>query len=236
MIINKAGIDNLHSLGLEVFGAHRNIPNDFKFQAPSGIKFTNIDQAVSLGAYSYIVSGYLCGVDIGNYCSFGENVQIGRQSHPINWVSTSPFMYLRHDKILSCAKENKNKFNNTKPPTSLVKTEIGNDVWIGHGALILPGVKIGTGSIIAAGSVVTKSVEPYSIVGGNPAKFIRFRVPVEYIKPLLNSKWWEYTAEALLEFDHSDMNGFLTQFDVKKHKLPKIESNSITIGDCFSEK
>lgn len=73
--------------------------------------------------------------------------------------------------------------------------EIGNDVWIGSGALLLPGVHIGDGAIIAAGAVVTKDVEPYAIVGGVPAKIIRKRFNDEQIKYLLELKWWDKPEE-----------------------------------------
>ncbi len=76
-------------------------------------------------------------------------------------------------------------------------TEIGNDVWIGYGATIMPGVKIGDGAIIASKSVVTKDVEPYTIVGGNPVKEIRKRFSEETIKQLLDLKWWDWPVEKI---------------------------------------
>ncbi|MEO0626571.1 MAG: CatB-related O-acetyltransferase [Bacteroidota bacterium] len=76
-------------------------------------------------------------------------------------------------------------------------TVVGNDVWIGYGATIMPGVTIGDGSIIATKSVVTKDVEPYSIVGGNPAKQIRKRFSEEQIKKLLDLKWWDWPVEKI---------------------------------------
>jgi len=74
---------------------------------------------------------------------------------------------------------------------------VGNDVWIGFGATIMPGVKIGDGAIIATKSVVTKDVEPYAIVGGNPAKTIRKRFSEEKIKSLLEVKWWDWPIEKI---------------------------------------
>ena len=78
-------------------------------------------------------------------------------------------------------------------------TIIGNDVWIGRESIIMPGVKIGDGAIIAAYSVVTKDVEPYSLVGGNPAKFIKKRFDNELIEMLLQVKWWDYEPKDLVE-------------------------------------
>ncbi|KAA3439239.1 CatB-related O-acetyltransferase [Rufibacter hautae] len=76
-------------------------------------------------------------------------------------------------------------------------TEVGNDVWIGHKATIMAGVKIGDGAIIAAHSVVTKDVEPYTVVGGNPAKEIRKRFPQEQIQKLLDLQWWNWDIDKI---------------------------------------
>ncbi|ELA7570041.1 CatB-related O-acetyltransferase [Vibrio alginolyticus] len=78
---------------------------------------------------------------------------------------------------------------------------IGNDVWIGVNAIILSGVKIGHGSIVAAGSVVTKDVPDYSIVGGNPAKVIKYRFEKHEIKSLLEERWWEKSVEDIVDME-----------------------------------
>lgn len=232
MIIDSEKNKVLKSLGLEVFGNNRNVSSDFVFSAPSGIKLANIDQGVTLGSYSYVVSGYLCGVSVGAYCSFGENVQIGRQSHPLDWVSTSPFLYLNNENILSCADSNVGTFNNSRVPTALVHTKIENDVWIGHGAIVMPGVTIGTGAIIAAGSVVTKDVAPYAIYGGNPARFIRHRVALEYIKPLLESRWWELPPSTLTRYDCSNIPELLNSILGVEREADR---KNIKISEVFNE-
>lgn len=211
-ITNEMG-QILRSNGLDIVGLNRNLPKDFIFAHPSGIKRAQIGQQVELGAYSYIVSGYLCGVTIGNYCSFGRDVQVGRQSHPIEWVSTSPFTYMKSEHILQADIpehiSHKPSFTHQSPATKLKKTLIGHDVWIGDSAAILPGVKIGTGSIIAACSVVTKDVEPYSIVAGNPARKIRNRIDSKYIQSLLESKWWLYSPKQISDLRVDDIENFL---------------------------
>lgn len=78
-------------------------------------------------------------------------------------------------------------------------TVIGNDVWIGHNATIMPGVKIGDGAIIASNATVVRDVDPYTIVGGNPAKEIRKRFSSEEIEHLLNLKWWDWPLEKITE-------------------------------------
>jgi len=86
-------------------------------------------------------------------------------------------------------------------------TVIGNDVWIGRRATIMPGVRIGDGAIIAAESVVTKDVEPYTIVGGNPAKVIRKRFSPEVIQELLEIKWWDCGIELINQYIGAIVSG-----------------------------
>ncbi len=120
---------------------------------------------------------------IGKFCSIGPEVEIGLGKHPVNYVSTFPafFSIKKQCQFTFC---NENKYIESEP------IEIGNDVWIGSRAIIVDGIKIGDGAIIGAGAVVTKNVEPYEVVGGVPAKTIKFRFSPEVIKNLLESKWW----------------------------------------------
>jgi acetyltransferase-like isoleucine patch superfamily enzyme len=121
--------------------------------------------------------------EIGKFCSIASGVKIGLGKHPINFVSTSPLFY---------AKKNPLNFQIVKKTsfTEHEKVYICNDVWIGTNAVILDGITIGNGAIIGANSVVTKNVEPYSIVGGVPAKEIKKRFSKEIIEKLENLKWW----------------------------------------------
>lgn len=133
----------------------------------------DIRKNVIIDEYSYVNnnSNIISG-KIGKYCSIGYGVDIGMFEHPTNMVSTSPKIYDEFDCIKSIP-------------------IIGNDVWVGSKATVLQGVKIGDGAIIAAGAVVTKDVPPYAIVGGVPAKIIKYRFNKEIIKKLLEIKWWE---------------------------------------------
>ncbi len=97
-------------------------------------------------------------------------------------------------------------FNNQINKDRFGKIKIGNDVWIGEGAFIRRGVKIGDGAIIASHSVVSKDVAPYSIVGGVPAKHIKFRFEDNIIEQLIEIKWWDYGLSALEGVDFTDIN------------------------------
>jgi acetyltransferase-like isoleucine patch superfamily enzyme len=148
---------------------------------------------ISLGKYSYAVSPNIVwnvdesNVICGNFSSIGENVTIflgNGIGHDSKFITTYPFGEIHKNIFIDVN-------NNSKNTNGSVK--IGNDVWIGQGSTIMSGVTIGDGAIIAANSHVIKSVEPYSIVGGNPAKHIKYRFSSEQIKNLLEIKWWYWT-------------------------------------------
>ncbi len=202
MVLIDNKIEILQQAGLELFGADRVIADDFRFEPPCSIKFTTVEHACTMGAFSYIVSGFLCGVTIGRYCSIGENVQIGRQNHPTNWLSTSPFLYLNNHDIIDVGTAFSSQMMKVppalkEPPTHLRITTIKNDVWIGQSAMLNAGVTIGNGAIIAAGSVVTKDVPAYAIVGGNPAQLIRYRCSEQQRRQLEELAWWQFSPEQI---------------------------------------
>ncbi len=150
---------------------------------------------------------------IGDYCSFSEGLAIIMRDHASKNISTYPFDALRAVYGIKFVPENNHVVKN--------KTlTIGNDVWIGYDVKIMPSVsKIEDGAIIAAGSVVTKNVEPYSIVGGVPAKLIKYRFEKEQIKELLKIKWWNWDEKTikkrLNEIVSPDIDTFIEKY--KKH-------------------
>lgn len=129
---------------------------------------------------------------IGKYCSIATNVFVGIGNHPTDHVSTHPSFYSNTLPIVKTYVSN-NKFKFYEPVV------IGNDVWVGQNVLILDGIKIGNGAIIAAGAVVTKNVAPYEIVGGVPAKNIRYRFSPDVIERLEKLSWWDRPDQWLKE-------------------------------------
>jgi len=147
----------------------------------------------SIGLATYISGNCkLNKIKIGRFCSIGQNIvnDVGR--HPSSvFVSTHP-CFFSPDKQAGFTFSNKNLFEEHLYIDSEKKfyVEIGNDVWIGNNVTLFDGIKIGDGAIIASGAIVTKDVEPYSIVGGIPAKLIRMRFTEKQIISLKNIKWW----------------------------------------------
>lgn len=167
-----------------------------------------VDKNVSIGKYTYIVSGRIyADTIIGRYCSIAENVIIGPSDHPIDWLSTGPLCY---GGIFSL----KNKFLQRQKKAK--PTIIGNDVWLGANVFVKRGVEIGDGAIIAAGSVIVKDVPPYAIVGGNPAKIIRYRFENKIILLLLDLKWWSLNEDMLKELQYDDVLKCITEIQTRK--------------------
>ena len=129
---------------------------------------------------------------IGKFCMIASDVKfiMNGANHLTKSISSFPFAIFGEDW--------KNAMDGKNYPTK-GNTEIGNDVWIGFNSTIMPGIKIGDGAIIATNSTLTKNVEPYSIVGGNPAIEIKKRFTKEQIEKLLEIKWWNWEIEKITE-------------------------------------
>lgn len=160
-------------------------------------------QDVSLGRGSYIgENGIFRQCSVGRYCSISRYVHIVDGRHPTHtFVSSHPSFYAKsHPCGVSYIKENKFEEHQFVDKEQKILVKIENDVWIGANVVILEGVTIGNGAIVAAGAVVSKDVPPYAIVGGVPAKVIRYRFGKEEIKWLLELKWWEKDVAWIMQY------------------------------------
>ena len=130
-------------------------------------------------------------VSIGKYCSIGNNVRVITSTHPMNeFISTHPAFYSTMQQAGFTYVQNQ-KFDEYLFLNKSTSVSIGNDVWIGDDVMIMGGIEIGDGAILAARALVTKNVGNYEIVGGVPAKLIRHRFPEDEVKYLLAVKWWD---------------------------------------------
>lgn len=166
----------------------------------------------TLGDYSYLSQG--CDVahtKIGKFVSIASLVRIGPTNHP-TWRATQHHFTYRSEKY-GFGEDEDWLFDWRRKQ----QTVIGNDVWIGHGAIVLPGVTVGHGAVVAAGAVVSKDVEPYAIVGGVPAKFIKDRFPVNIQARLVRLAWWDWSHEslgtALDDFRKLSTEAFLDKYE-----------------------
>lgn len=175
-------------------------------------------QNCCLGSFSYL--SFDCRIfrsKIGKYCSVGPRVYAGFSSHPTEkWVTTHPAFYMNLESVIGYSIHTKTEplYNAYKEVSNGFLSEIGNDVWIGADVKILDGVTIGDGAIIAAGALVTKDVEPYSIVGGVPAKLIRKRFSESQIRFLEEFRWWDKSLEWIREnyLSFEDIDSFIESF------------------------
>ena len=168
-------------------------------------------EGVTIGEYTYVrpkvhkwTNKYT--LTIGKFCSIADTVEIIVDgNHRVDWVTTFPL-----SQILL------NDWSERGHPEGKGNMKIGNDVWIGMKALIMPGVNIGDGAVIAAGSIVTHDVLPYTIVAGVPARYVRDRFPYNQASALMRMKWWDWDIEKIKEaipfLEQGDVDGFIIKY------------------------
>lgn len=170
----------------------------------------NLPVGVTIGTHTY---GYEAGtfqifmeharIEVGAFCSIAPEVRIlAGSEHITSRATTFPLNALLFEP----------GGGNSKDAIDSGVTRIGNDVWLGLRAIVLSGVQVGDGAVVGAGSVVTKAVDPYSVVAGNPARVIRYRFEEDVRRRLLALRWWEWEEDRLLELRPwlmSDVRSFL---------------------------
>ena len=181
------------------------ISNKTKISSPCHIQNSN------LGDYSYIASNsYINNTQIGKFCSIGINFSCGLGIHPLNGVSTSPMFY-------SNKKQNGFSMTDNLKTIESNKVTIGNDVFIGANVTILDGVNVGNGVVIGACSFVNKDIPDYAIVGGSPAKVLRYRFNEDIIRKFLIIKWWDWDYSSLSKVENFffEVDNFIEKYERK---------------------
>jgi phosphonate metabolism protein (transferase hexapeptide repeat family) len=180
-------------------------------------RFTEIKERVqfwdsALGDYSYIERhAEAIYTSIGKFCAIASDVRINALNHPMERISQHkityrPNEYFAHARLDKAFREERKQ----------MAVEIGHDVWIGHGAIILPGVKIGHGAVVAAGAVVTKDVAAYAIAAGVPARFLKWRFAPEISTRIITLAWWDWEHERLAQAV-DDMRALSVEAFVEKY-------------------
>ncbi|MDR2309127.1 MAG: CatB-related O-acetyltransferase [Paucimonas sp.] len=187
--------------GWKVSTALSGLSRKAKIKIEDGVRIGEVvvdTRELTVGANTYIRSDCLLQLvgSIGRFCSISTGVVLGQEknTHPVDWLSTHPFQYTGTD---------------LEYTARIDLATIGHDVWIGHSAMVMEGVTVGTGAIIATRSVVTKDVPPYAVVAGVPARVVRYRYPPEMIERLLASQWWERDIEQLRNLPLNDPDACL---------------------------
>jgi acetyltransferase-like isoleucine patch superfamily enzyme len=189
----------------------------------------------SMGAFSYSRSKLDESVTVGRYCSIAPDVRFTLESHPVDWVTTSPALYGDGYMIETYARDRGAILASPSATAPRIEhTEIGNDVWIGAGAIIRSGVKIGDGAIIGAGAVVVRNVPPYAVVGGVPAKVIRYRFPDDIVSRMKAAAWWRFAPDVLRGLTIDDPEAFLDTLEQNVQTLAPAGFGAVTSADLLA--
>lgn len=200
--------------GLKKVGLNAIIHCSF-FEGPNALGANSVVTDCFMGKFTYIGANCnLYKVKFGRFCSIADSVSVCIGHHPLHRLSTHPSLYYNTISQIGytiCRGEAILKDIYKMPKDeSHYSVVVGNDVWIGSHALIMGGVNIGDGAIIGAGAVVTKDVAPYSVVGGVPAKPIKYRFTEETISKVRSFEWWNLPInkiESLFnDFGNADEN------------------------------
>jgi acetyltransferase-like isoleucine patch superfamily enzyme len=247
--LTGATCDALSRLNVFVGYDERYSPNPNRvIRIPKAAKFEEYtsflgDTFHTIGALSYSETANLT-ADVGRYCSIATGFWTFGERHPIERVTSSSITY--------CFGSEWNKPQFIRAHRTLMGERyqpdfdgivaqhlpiLEHDVWIGQHVQAARGITIGTGAVVAAGSVVTKSVPPYTIVGGNPAKPIRMRFPVEIATRLLATKWWEYHPEMIWKLGYRDPEEFCAKFEraMQHGDLVRYQFRQLTWRDVVAE-
>lgn len=180
-------------------------------------RFSDVGERVvmaecELGDYSYVERGAeAIYTTIGKFCAIASNARLNALNHPIERVTQHKISYRPNEYFVGAKIDKSFREKRRK-----ARVSIGHDVWIGHGAIVMPGIAIGHGAVVAAGAVVTKDVEPYAIVAGVPARRIKWRFVKSIRERIISLAWWDWEhdrlAAAAADMQQLEIKDFLKKY------------------------
>lgn len=205
---------------------------------PHTLQIRTSGHLYAIGAFSYVQSTLPTDTTIGRYCSIAGNVTTMGEGHPVENFSTSPVFYKPqlHPFAASADELDSSEFIREEWHFADVRRPIviGNDVWIGKDVVLRDGVTIGDGAVIAQGALVTKDVPPYAVVGGVPARVLKYRFAPETIERLVSSRWWDYAYTDFAGVSTTDApDRFLDTLEalINQSRVTKFTPQAITFAD-----
>jgi acetyltransferase-like isoleucine patch superfamily enzyme len=163
---------------------------------------------------------FIARATVGHFCAIGARTAINPFNHPVDWLSIHEFQY--HPASFDWVEEYNAIDRLARTPDMFQRVTIGSDVWMGHNVNVMPGVSVGDGAIIGAGSVVTKDVPPFAIVAGAPATVKKYRFSDALIERLLRVRWWDLELEELGGLPYRDVERCLDRVEeIKARRGPR---------------
>ncbi len=237
---NKKRIKNALGVDFQV-GKSKIGYGDLKLYPPCDIPVSaDLQSSFEVGAFSTLspsvdIGRLMHNVTFGRYCSIAAGTWMSPHEHPVQWLTTNPMVYA--DGMFSFWRQGRSacKAATRKNTGAAMPIKIGNDVWIGSCAFLRGGVTIGDGAVIGTHAVVTKDVPPFAIVGGAPARVIRYRFDEETIHELMELKWWDYDLAEFGELDWSDIKGCIAKIRELKEsgKIKPYVVRPVTVDDLI---
>ena len=211
--------------GVRLSEGRHHILRDNVFEPPCRVEsLADFKSPLSFGAFTNangeVQEGIIFAAKVGRYCSIARHAKIGLMQHPSTWIGMSSRFY---NSAELGWRDFVGKEVSVMPFLRQKMIEIGNDVWIGNGASIMPGIKVGDGAIVAAGAVVTRDVPAYAIVGGVPARIIKYRFDEDTIKRLLDLQWWRYDIADFGKVNWTDVGEAIATIKKRLTEHPEIK-------------
>jgi acetyltransferase-like isoleucine patch superfamily enzyme len=216
-----------------LIGPTHGIQGDLEYEGPVATSALRLHGRCRIGRFTYFNYGCeISDTDFGRYCSVGQRSIVNPGEHPTDWLSTHPFV--GDASGISCGMAGEPAYAaiagaTLSAPRPTKRVTIGHDVWLGANSVVLSGVGIGDGAVIAAGAVVSRDVAPFAVVAGVPARVIRYRFSQDMISRLGRLRWWDYDLGAVRDaIDYSDLERAVSMLEALKTRgrLP-------LVGDRF---